>query len=336
MRVACLSDGRRWRVGPATPEFTEPRRVVNGWKRTHTNPRSPGNDRAILLEAIARTANRETLHALEQVPGGDVSALRRQLRFFQAPRLFLRTLGRVQLHRSSWDGPVIAIEKRRARMLLAVLAAHLGTTLSRDAAVDILWPEADPVSAVNSLNQTVFQLRRYIDPAYRGGESPEYIVSTAEHVGLNSDLVITDLVEIRRLPARLSSADWDQRQAVARRAAALVQGEFLADFRYEDWVGRQQLVVHEEIRQHLLAIAGSAGTHFEVGAAAQAATALLALDPLDEGAILALADCYSQSGRKAAAQRVLVDFVKRLNSELELPPSPEFGSAVARLDLGQL
>ena len=295
-----------------------------------------GNDRTILLEAVARTANRETLVALEIVPGDDVTAVRRQLRFLQAPRLFLQTFGRVQLHRAAWDGPVIAIEKKRARMLLAVLAAHLGTTLSRDAALDILWPDADPDAAINSLNQTVFQLRRYIDPAYRGGESPEYIVSTAESVGLHPDLVLTDLAEIRRLPVRLAAADWRQRQSLAQRAAALVQGEFLADFRYEDWVGRQQLLVHGEVRHKLLSIAGSPGSQFEVDVAAQAATALLALDPFDEAAIVALANCFTQSGRVAAAQRIVVDYVKRLHADLDLPPSSAFHTAVAKLGVGQV
>jgi DNA-binding SARP family transcriptional activator len=294
-----------------------------------------GNNRTVLLEAVTRTANRETLVALEVVPGADVIAVRRQLRFLQAPRLFLRTFGRVQLHRASWDGPVIPIEKRRARMLLAVLAAHLGTTLSRDAALDILWPEADPDAAINSLNQTVFQLRRYIDPAYRGGESPEYIISTAESVGLHPDLVLTDLAEIRRLPTRLSAADWQQRQTLAHRAASLVQGEFLADFRYEDWVARQQLLIHGEVRQRLLAIAETPGSAFDVDVATQAAASLLALDPFDEAAIVALANCFSQSGRKAAAQRIVFDFVKRLHADLDLPPSSDFHAAVARLGVGQ-
>jgi DNA-binding SARP family transcriptional activator len=299
-------------------------------------PTARGNDRTILLEAIARTANRETLVALEIVEGDDVTAVRRQLKFLQAPRLFLRTFGRVQLHRAAWDGPVIPIDKRRARMLLAVLAAHMGTTLSRDAALDILWPDADPDAAINSLNQTVFQLRRYIDPAYRGGESPEYIVSTAESVGLHPELVLTDLAEIRRLPTRLAAADWRQRQALAQRAALLVQGEFLADFRYEDWVARQQLLVHGEVRQRLLNIAESPGASFEVDVAAQAATSLLALDPFDEAAIVALADCFTQSGRKAAAHRIVADFVKRLHADLDLPPSREFDGAVARLGVGQI
>jgi DNA-binding SARP family transcriptional activator len=290
-----------------------------------------GNDRAILLAAIQRVANRHTVAALEGVPGLDVAAVRRELRVMQAPRLFMRTLGAVQLHRAAWDGPLIPIEKKRARMLLAVLAAHAGSTLSRDIALEILWPDSDPDLAVNSLNQTVFQLRRFIDPTFRVGESPEYIFSTADAIGLNPDLVLTDVAEIRRLPARLSSADWRQRQTLASRAATLVQGEFLSDFRYEDWVNRQQLAVHGEIRDRLLAVAQSPSTSFEVGVSAQAAGALINLDPYDESAVIALADCLAQTGRRAAAKQVLVAFAKRLESDLEMAPSQDFADATSRM-----
>ena len=287
-----------------------------------------GNDRAIVIETISRVANRELLSQLHDVPGADIVDLRRHLQYLQAPRLFLSTLGGVALHRAAWDGPQITIEKKRVRMFLAVLAAHHGVSLSRDVALDILWPEAAADSAINSLNQTVFQLRRYIDAEYRGGSSPDYVVSTSDHVGLNADLVHTDLAELRKLPTRLSKAGWAVRQEVAKRAISLVRGEFLADLRYEDWATRQQLRIHAEIREQLLPIAQSAGASFDVGVAAQAATALLQLDPFDEEAVLALADCLNRSGRRAAARNVVIDFVKRMESDLELDPTPEFQSQV--------
>ena len=295
-------------------------------------PGTKGNTRLVLLRAISRTANRDTLAALNALGGEDVAALRKQLRYLQAPRLFLRTLGGIELRRGSWDGPSIQVEKKRARMLLAVLAAHLGTSLTRDVALDILWPDAEPDLAVNSLNQTVFQLRRYIDAAYRGGESPEYIVSTAEQVGLNPDLVRTDLVEIRRLPGRLATVDWHQRQTFASRAVQLVRGEFLADLRYEDWASRQQLSVHREIRDCLLPIAQAPATTFRPELAGKAASALLMLDPFDEQAVLALAGSLSEAGQRAAARQVVLDFIHRLNADLDLEPTTSFRASASKLD----
>jgi len=70
---------------------------------------------------------------------------------------------------------------------------------------------------------------------------------------------------------------------------------------------------------------------FEVAVAAQAATALMTLDPYDEAAVIALADCFTQSGRRAAAKQVVVDFIRRLESDLEMTPSPDFNTAATRL-----
>jgi len=294
-------------------------------------PAARGNDRALVIEAIARTANRETLELLAPMREPDVAVLRRQLRYLQAPRLFLRTLGGVALHRASWDGPIISIDKKRVRMLLAVLAGHFGSVLSRDVALEILWPESDPDSAVNSLNQTVFQLRRYIEPAYRGGESPDYLLSTSDQISLNPDLVLTDLSEIRKLPDRLNGADWQGRQVAASRAIKLVNGEFLADLRYEDWANRQQMSIHNEIRECLLPIAERTGISYAVEVSGQAAAALLRLDPFDEAAILALANCLTQAGRRAAARTVVVEFLSRLESDLDLEPTPQFRAAMAGL-----
>ena len=168
-----------------------------------------GRDREQLLESLSHLANKSTVDALRRVDGHDVAELRRRLRTTQASRLFLRTFGRMSLHRGDWNGRPIAIDKKRVRMLLALLAARAHSDLSRDVCVEILWPAADADAAVNNLNQTVFQLRRFIDPDYRAGDSPEYVTSTSEQISLNAELVHTDLAELRRLPLRLDGADWD-------------------------------------------------------------------------------------------------------------------------------
>jgi DNA-binding SARP family transcriptional activator len=129
------------------------------------------------------------------------------------------------------------------------------------------------------------------------------------------------------------ASDWRARQSVALRAIRLIRGEFLADLRYEDWANRQQLSIHADIRERLLPIAVSGGTSYELGVAAQAATALLQLDPFDEGAILALAECLTRSGRRAAARKVVFDFLQKMQADLDLEPTPEFQSQAAGMGI---
>jgi DNA-binding SARP family transcriptional activator/tetratricopeptide (TPR) repeat protein len=294
-----------------------------GWRNCVLSllPEITGAKRATLLKAVVQHANRETVSNLEGIGGRDVADARRQLMHTQAARIYLRTFGGITLRRGSWHGPPIVIEKRRVRALLAVLAAHAHTTLTRDMATDILWPEADGDSAVNNLNQTVFQLRRYLDPAYRQGESPEYVTSSAEQVALSSELVRTDLQEVRRLPERLAKATWEQRHALASRVISLVRGEFLADLRYEPWASRLQLSVHNEVRAHLLPIAQRLGGSYSVQVAMDAASSLVAIDRYDEAATLALADCLSSSGRRIAARELLIRYAEEIRTELDESPS---------------
>jgi DNA-binding SARP family transcriptional activator len=305
----------------------------DGWRDALTEilPVARDRDRELLIEALAHLANKSTIEALTTIDGSDVAQLRRRLKTSQASRLFVRTFGRMSLHRAHWNGPVIAIDKKRVRALLALLAARSGTDLSRDLCVELLWPAADADAAINSLNQTVFQLRRFIDPDYRGGDSAEYVTSTSERIGLNPDLVQTDLTEIRRLPRGWGGGAGGRRHPPPRRTISLIRGEFLADLIYEEWSSTHQIRVHAEVRDLLLPIAVASPGTFELDVSTQAASALLALDPWDEGAVVAMADGLARSGRRVAARNFLKGFVERYQRELNEAPSQELRHAMTAL-----
>lgn len=303
----------------------------DGWRNAllQVLPLARGPERERLLSTVAKHATRTSLEALREIPGQDVRETYRQLRHTQAHRLFVRTLGGVSVHRGGWDGPVMPLEKRRVRGLLAVLAAHSKMSLTRDAAVDLLWPDADGDSAVNSLNQTVFQLRRHLDPGYRQGDSPEYVINSAEQLKLADDLIRTDIDEVRSLPRRIAGVPWARRQEIASRTIALVRGEFLSDLRYETWTSGLQASAYRDIRASLLPIAMEA-TSFDIGVAIDAATALITLDPFDEAATQALAENLARSGRRRAAKDVLIRYAELLNEDADEPATPRLDEHRAR------
>ena len=55
--------------------------------------------------------------------------------------------------------------------------------------LEALWPDQDPGSALNSLNQTVYFLRRVFEPDYRDETSPVYVGQDGETIWLDADLV---------------------------------------------------------------------------------------------------------------------------------------------------
>ncbi|MGH2358041.1 MAG: winged helix-turn-helix domain-containing protein, partial [Candidatus Limnocylindria bacterium] len=290
-----------------------------------------GPNREGLLEALVHHANRDLVDALRNIQGPDIAFARHLLIQRQAARIFVRTFGAMTVHRGSWTGPEIEIDKRRLRALLGLLAAHSGRILSRDEALDILWPDADPSSAINSLNQAVFQLRRLLDPAYRDGESPQYILSTTEAVELNHDLVRTDLAEVRRLARRHEDAADNDEGDVLAATVSLVRGEFLPDLKYEDWATEVQTAIHSELRAILVPIAERARPVITPDLAVQAALALIRLDEYDERAQVALAIGLSEGGRRIAARDSLTRFAKKMQEEFDEDPSSLVAAAMARI-----
>jgi DNA-binding SARP family transcriptional activator len=268
------------------------------------------------------TGNKQLVTALRDVAGSDVADARRRLIQRQATRIFIRTLGSIDVHRGSWTGPEVSIDKRRLRGLLGLLTAFSGRVLSRDEAIEILWPEAEPASAVNSLNQAVFQLRRLLDPAYRDGDSPLYILSSAESVELSPDLVRTDLAEVRRLIRRSAgAANAAQERELVAETVQLIRGEFVPELKYEDWAAPVRATIHSELRAVLLPVAERDRYVADPEVAVQAALALIRLDEFDERAQAALALALAEGGRGVAGKESITRFAAKVRREYDEEPS---------------
>jgi DNA-binding SARP family transcriptional activator len=308
----------------------------DGWRTSLVEalPLMNGADRERILEFLTHFATRDTVSALRGIDGFDIVEARRRMIHRHAPRLYIRSFGSMNVHRGGWRGPQVPIDRKRMRTLLGLLVAYSGSTLTRDMALDIMWPEADPGAAVNNLNQTVFQLRRAIDPTYRDGESPLYVISTVESVQLNPDLVRTDLEEFRRLSGGAREPETaNERIRIASALVDLIRGEFLADLKYEDWASRMQTAVHAEVRELLMPMAAgpmSASPDLSV----RAACALIALDEFDEGAHVAMARQLAAAGKRRSARVAITRFAQRLEEEFAEPVPTEVAQVVRWLGEG--
>ena len=287
-------------------------------------PGLKGESRRAVLAAIERTALRESHAALRNVDGADVIEARRRLTNRFADPVFIRSFGPMAVYRGGWASQGIVVPRKRMRLLLGLLVASQESGLTRDQALDTLWPDAEPAAAINSLNQTVFQLRRLIDEKYREGESPQYVFSTTDGVQLNPDLVTTDLGEFRVVGTLLQQpGDSASRSAIAAQLVDLVKGEFLSDLKYEDWALSAQVRVHAAIRAALLPIAQGQIVGVSSETQLLAGHALTVLDPFDELAHLAVAKTFASSGRRSQARDFLRRYTRRLQEELDEKPSSD-------------
>jgi LuxR family maltose regulon positive regulatory protein len=316
----CVS-GDVWAALVEADPSTWVRQVV-----THVLPALDEADRERILPSIDRHSDPSIVPLLRHSgTSSDLSELRSRLVARHAPRLFIATFGKLLIHRGGWKGPAIEITKKRERLLLSYLVAHVGQSLGREQVLDALWPDASPAAAVNNLNQTVFQLRRQFDPTYRDGLSPQYIASTLDAVGLNPELVKVDWLELQRRFEGSFVID----PSLLRFVLQTLRGQFLQECVYEDWADHPRQRMHQMVRSALLpaVFAREVSPDNRVSLAAS----LVALDSFDEAAHIGLARALADSGRRFAAVALLRELVKRIESEFSEPAPEDLQAAIANL-----
>jgi DNA-binding SARP family transcriptional activator/tetratricopeptide (TPR) repeat protein len=282
-----------------------------------------------LLEALAMDPSPETIEQLRAVKGRDIEALRARLIRLAAMRIQVKSFGSIRIRGGGAEGAEIAIHRPRQRTLLGFLLARVDNPPSRDQVIETLWPESDPEDGVNSLNQSVYQLRRVIDPRYRDGESPQYLISTVDIVALDPSLVATDLQAFRALSHTFEKGAGVNVRALGNELVDLVGGEFLAELVYDDWATSFRIAVHAEVRQVLMRLTEDPWLASYPDLGLRAATKLADLDPYDELAHLAMARCLHVAGRREAARRVIRRFLARLRDDLGESPEADFSPYLA-------
>ncbi len=176
----------------------------------------------VRLRAYAKTYSRR---------GRITGQLGRSLAKRVGPRLEVLDLGRVRLRVGDRVTELSAMRRKPASLLM-YLVTRPNFTATREQVLEELWPENDPGSAANSLNQSLYFLRRDIDPWYEDDLSIEYIPFEGDLVWLDPELV------------RVTSADFLSALRLARRdpdtstALALLDryhGQFAPEFEYDEW-----------------------------------------------------------------------------------------------------
>jgi len=216
-----------------------------------------------------------------------------------AATIHLRLLAAPALLRG--DGTQAALERKDAA-LLALLALDGPTPRARAAA--LLWPDAEPRKARNSLRQRLFRLHRAA-----GGGIVVDSVALALADGVNHDL------------ASLHSQ-------LARDPAA-ASGELLGSFGYEDcteleeWVRGARERFRGRRRDALAAVASEEESAGHVARALTYAERLVADEPLSEQAHRLLMRLHYRRGDRSAALAAFARCADRLQAELGSAPGVE-------------
>jgi ATP/maltotriose-dependent transcriptional regulator MalT/DNA-binding SARP family transcriptional activator len=214
-----------------------------------------------------------------------------------AQPVLIEDLGRVRISRGSatTDGRDV---RRKVLALLCLLLTRPRMALTREEVVDNLWPDHDPTSALNSLNQTVYFLRRVFEPDYSEELSPGYVGQDGETIWLDPELVVCGsrrcLEIIRTMPGEPTPQG-------ALALAAEYTGRFALDFAYEDWASSYRDGLHAaylRVMEHAIRLDMDSGHLVRATFLAERAAEA---DPDSEEIQLALTRIYRHSGAHAAA-----------------------------------
>jgi DNA-binding SARP family transcriptional activator len=188
--------------------------------------------------------------------------------------------------------------RRHPSALVKLLAMSPGRSLHRELVIDALWPDISVDDAAPRLHKAAHFARRALGRR-------DAVVLKADAVSLFPyDDVRVDIVQFRHLA---ESAVSDGGIAAAKGALTAYSGELLPHDVYEPWV--------EQHRLHLRRL------YLEVLHQAEDWHQVLAADPADESAHLALVEQFAERGDRVAALRQLDQLDGVIREELGLEPS---------------
>ncbi|MGW3634816.1 BTAD domain-containing putative transcriptional regulator, partial [Streptomyces sp. NPDC005122] len=242
-------------------------------------------------------------------------------------------LGTVQALRGDTEldlGP----PKRMALLALLLLRAPGPVPLSD--AVDVLWDEEPPASAVNVVHRHIGTLRRILEPGLRSRTHAEHLARAADGYRLLVDTTTCDLPRFRDLRARaqLAVRDGDAAQAAEDFIAALrlwrspvvAEGTLAARHPVFTSVGHEFVVTVKEAADVVLA---------SVPALTEEVLTVLrsAVDrhPFDEALHARIITALAATGRQAQALQQFESIRRTLADELGVEPGPGLRAAHQRL-----
>ncbi|HYZ29531.1 MAG TPA: AAA family ATPase [Thermoleophilaceae bacterium] len=208
-------------------------------------------------------------------------------------------------------------QRRSAKRLTKLLATHPRHALHREQILEILWPDVELESGLNSLGKAIYAARRALEPELLARGNSAYLTLSDGMLALNTEFVEIDADHFQRLgESALRTGD----VAAYEAALAAYGGELLPEDRYEDWCSERRDFLAE---LHIRLLLGLAHAHEERGslnAATDRLREILQHDPIREDVHRRLMVLYAQMGMRDQAVRQFHLCEGALRRELDLEP----------------
>jgi len=248
----------------------------------------------------------------------DGRALGRGLARRLAERVIVEDQGRVEVRLGDRVIPGTTL-RRKVLALLCLLLSKRKYAATRDEVVDALWPDLPPEVALNSLNQTVYFLRRVFEPEYKEDLSAGFVNHDSDLLWLDDTLIRS---RSRMCHELIETLGPDPSPADVGRLSEMYIGRFALDFSYEEWAVPYRESLHVS---YLQIVERSVNRDIEAGhyeRAIAVARRALEIDPDQESLELSLLRLYRLTGAHSAAAEQYVHYSSYLRDELGVDAPP--------------
>jgi DNA-binding SARP family transcriptional activator/ActR/RegA family two-component response regulator len=252
-------------------------------------------------------------------------------------RLELRLFGPLRL---DVDGQSVIDEqftRRKVKALLAYLYLNRGRFVPKYRLLDELWPGADDAGR---LKQSISILRATIEPSGSARGLWRYVRERAGRYYFDRTADYWSDVEAFEQELALARAaaqrgEFDDALDHYDRALAYRTGDFLVEFREEDWAAPEAARVQELYLEALEEVARLHVARREYGAAVERLRESVLADPLREASYLDLMRTLWLGGQRTEALRVYQRLVEVLARAFQVPPQPEATQLYDAIRLGE-
>ena len=219
----------------------------------------------------------------------------------------------------------------KPRQILEILLLSLGTPVSKDRLIELLWGGCPPAEARPSLESYVSVLRRHLQPGL-GKEGP-LKTATGGYV-IDRDFVDLDLDRFDRLflAAQLAApAAPAEAYPLLRQALELAVGPLLGDELLPAWAEDERRVHAARVTQAVILAAETAAALGEIGQAVDWAGRAVLREPINERAWTSLILGLELAGRHAEGLHAYERCRRALDRDLGCTPGAGLRAAYLRL-----
>ena len=211
---------------------------------------------------------------------------------------------------------VAPISLRKAQAMLAYLALKATRSETREALLDLLWPDRFKEQAQASLRQVLFELRAAV------GSGPAIIEPSRGGVALGPAVVKCDVWNFEGLAARAGLDAAEQMLQLYR--GPLLDGVFVTSEPFQQWLAIQRARLERQLEDAVLRSATIAAIEGADGRrAVQVLLRLVDLSPMCCQAIAQLMQIEAARGHSLKAVQHYERYADRLRREFDEEPPPQ-------------